>query len=228
MGGGRGGGAARYQRGPGGGAAAPVRGARRAHVTGPRPINVRQSRRPRVAMVSSASAAAAAEFRSRRARARAFPGPTGPRHGPRRAPRRARAAGLRDPEAAGAGPARLPAGAGPGAGGAGIPHRGGGGEPAGSVPPWAWGSVVGGSRRVPAHARLPAAPREEGPVHRGRPDEPPGPHRQRLHPEGTGAPAGPRRPPPPPAPTRALSPQQHDVDKLYKVETRPAPGASDQ
>lgn len=94
--------------------------------------------------------------------------------------------------------------------GAGIPHRGGRGESAGSA--LALGLRVGsrgrggggsarGSRGVPAHARLPAAPREEGPVHRGRPDEPPGPHRQRVHPEGTAgsARAGParRRPRPP-------------------------------
>uniref|UniRef100_A0A8B9FUS0 Vacuolar protein sorting-associated protein 33B n=1 Tax=Amazona collaria TaxID=241587 RepID=A0A8B9FUS0_9PSIT len=43
------------------------------------------------------------------------------------------------------------------------------------------GGVGAGSSRCEPPARLPAAPREEGPVHRGRPDEPPGPHRQRLH-----------------------------------------------
>ncbi|KAM4660703.1 vacuolar protein sorting-associated protein 33B isoform 2-T2 [Amazona ochrocephala] len=42
----------------------------------------------------------------------------------------------------------------------------------------------------PAHLPPGAAPREEGPVHRGRPDEPPGPHRQRLHTQGSASSSG--------------------------------------
>lgn len=78
--------------------------------------------------------------------------------------------------------------------GAGILHGGGRRESVGSVSALELGVGSRGrpgrgparsSRWVPAHALLLAAPREEGPVHRGRPDEPPGPHRQRVHPEGT-------------------------------------------
>lgn len=109
---------------------------------------------------------------------------------------------------AGAGPGRGGAGVGPGGrrgGEAGPgprrdPAPGGGGEawpvrvpvPAGEgtrprdLPPGQSGSEMRGSRwGAGPMSRLPSAPREEGPVHRGRPDEPPGPHRQRLHPEGT-------------------------------------------
>lgn len=169
--------------------------------------------------------------------------PPPPRHGLRRPPRRARAARLRYPEAAGAGPAHLSAGAGPGRGGVrrgplgdgrgwrgrgpggrreggeAGPRTGRGGDPApgagagageaagsGSAPGgkrWWWGvwparhrqgrglgPGAAGGAPAPRPA-CPLAPREEGPVHRGRPDEPSGPHRQRLHPEGTaGAGAG--------------------------------------
>uniref|UniRef100_A0A8C4UP65 Vacuolar protein sorting-associated protein 33B n=1 Tax=Falco tinnunculus TaxID=100819 RepID=A0A8C4UP65_FALTI len=101
---------------------------------------------------------------------------------------------------------------------------------------WAPGPAPRGSRcGIGSTPGLPSAPREEGPVHRGRPDEPSGPHRQRLHPKGT---TGPGRAAGCAAHTAraassahshpSLSLQQHEVDKLYKVDSRPALSTSDQ
>lgn len=67
-----------------------------------------------------------------------------------------------------------------------VPVPAGEGTRPRDLPPGQSGWEMRGSRwGAGPMSRLPSAPREEGPVHRGRPDEPPGPHRQRLHPEGT-------------------------------------------